>query len=152
LLPSGWDRDIGVSDDGWHVLITSITPELMLDAKMPLYQQNVDKQNVFVDYLQGAMDKKRNQEKRQAFWMNLKMRLSFGISLLRCEKSSMTLKVTSWMLFMFIVKLKKREALFAQSGHIYSWKGSTFVNIIPSGKIMSVIMARNRPMLLTRVF
>jgi hypothetical protein len=65
LLPIGWGGDIRVSDDGLHVLITSITPKVMLDAKMLLSRQNVDKQNVFVDYLQGAMDKKKKQDHKQ---------------------------------------------------------------------------------------
>jgi hypothetical protein len=42
LLPSGWDRDIQVRDDGWHVLITSITPKVMLDVKILLAQQGVN--------------------------------------------------------------------------------------------------------------
>jgi hypothetical protein len=65
LLPSGWGGDIRVSDDGLHVLITSINPKVMLDAKMLLSRQNDDKQNMFVDYLQGAMDKKKKQDHKQ---------------------------------------------------------------------------------------
>jgi hypothetical protein len=65
FLPSGWDGEIRVSDDGLHVLITSITPKVIINAKMLLSRQNVDKQNVFVDYLQGAMDKKKQQDHKQ---------------------------------------------------------------------------------------
>jgi hypothetical protein len=52
LLPSVWDGDIRVSDDGLHVFITSITPKVMLNVKMLLSRQNVVTQNVFVYYLQ----------------------------------------------------------------------------------------------------
>jgi hypothetical protein len=65
LIPSGWDGDIRVSDDKLHVLITIITPKVMLDAKMLLSRQNADTQNVFVDYLQGEMDKKKKQDHKQ---------------------------------------------------------------------------------------
>jgi hypothetical protein len=65
LIPSGWDGDIQVSDDGRHVLITSITPNVMLDAKMFLSRQDDDKQNVFVEYLQGAMYKKKKQDQNK---------------------------------------------------------------------------------------
>jgi hypothetical protein len=64
LLPSGWDGDIRVSDDGLQVIISSVTPKVMRNARMLLSRQCVDQQNVFVDYLQGEMDKKKGAESK----------------------------------------------------------------------------------------
>jgi hypothetical protein len=65
LLPSGWDGDIRVSNRGWHVLITSLTPKVMLDANILISRQTVDKQHVFLEYLQVSMDNKKKQDKKE---------------------------------------------------------------------------------------
>ena len=55
LLPSGWDGDIRVSDEGLQVLIMSVTPNLMRNAEMLLAQQRVDGQTQIQQYTQHKL-------------------------------------------------------------------------------------------------